>query len=85
MSILERTLDMFNDVDETSTIKQDFLLLFASTEKVRRGVYAKVTELKKENAALKAEIELIKKHINLEEPHEESDFSDLPLLQLCKR
>lgn len=47
MSILERTLDMFNDVDETSTIKQDFLLLFASTEKVRRGVYAKVTELKR--------------------------------------
>lgn len=83
MSILQRTLDMFEDTDETASIKQDFLLLYASTEKVRRGVYAKVTELKKENAVLKAEIELIKKHLNIENNNEKTDFSDLPLLQFC--
>lgn len=85
MSTLQRTLDMFEDTSETASIKQDFLLLYASTEKVRRGVYAKVGELKKENEALKAELDLIRKHLNLECKNEKTIVDDFPLFQLAKR
>lgn len=83
MSTLQRTLDMFEDTSETASIKQDFLLLYASTEKVRRGVYAKVGELKKENESLKMELNLIKKHLNLETKNETIHIDDLPLLQFA--
>jgi hypothetical protein len=86
MSLFERTLDMFEDSSESASIKQDFILLFASTEKVRRGVYAKVGELKKENERLRAEIEEIKKLLNMEKKNEKDCDDDMPLLKLleCK-
>ncbi len=89
MSTLQRTLDIFEDVSEIASIKQDFLLLFAevqkglrSSDKVRKGVFAEVGELKKENQALKEELTLIKRHLNLEIAEETPSYSDLPLMQL---
>lgn len=90
MTTFQRTLDMFEDVSELASIKQDFLLLFAevqkglrSSDKVRKGVFAEVGALKKENEALKEELTMIKKHLNLGSTNEKiSNYSDLPLLQL---
>jgi hypothetical protein len=92
MAALQTTIDMFQQFDEISTIKQDFLLLFAevqkglrSSDKVRRGVYAEVKDLKKENSLLKEELNIIKKHLNLEINHEENLYGDLPIMQFIKR
>jgi len=91
MSTLQRTLDIFADVSEIASIKQDFILLFAevqkglrSSDKVRKGVFAEVGELKKENQNLKEELNMIKKHLNIEVKDEKNNFSGLPILELLE-
>lgn len=82
MSCLQHSVDMFSDNSPMGLIKQDFLMLYVSTEKVRKGLHAKVGELKKENLALRSELDAIKKHLGL---HDDkiTDVSDLPLFQLA--
>jgi hypothetical protein len=84
MSCLQQTVDMFSDNTEIGVIKQDFLMLYVSTEKVRKGLHAKVGELKKENLALRSELESIKKHIGMKD-EKISNLDDLPLLQFACR
>lgn len=48
MSVLQRNLDLFEDSSELASIKQDFILLYTSTEKVRRGCFAKNDSTRKE-------------------------------------
>lgn len=83
MTSLQRTIDMFEDTGEIASVKQDFILLYSSTEKVRRGVYAKVSELKKENDRLKSEIDEIKSFLKMGLQSEKVGIDDLPLFQLA--
>ena len=84
MSCLQHAVDMFEDNTPLGILKQDFLMLYVSTEKVRKGLHAKVGELKKENLALQARLDAIEKHIGL--THEKiTDLNDLPLIQLANR
>lgn len=83
MSCLQHAVDMFEDNSALGLIKQDFLMLYVSTEKVRKGLHAKVGELKKENLALRAELDAIKKHIGMTDD-KITDVSDLPLFQLAE-
>lgn len=82
MSVLQRTIDMFQDNSELGAIQQDFQLLYASTEKVRRGAYAKITAQQKQIDQLRDELALLKKHLGIEN-EKTLDVSDLPLLQFA--
>ena len=94
MNAIQLQTDFFNDNSENGLLRQEFILLYASAEKVRRGCFAKIGAIEKkldkfteslleENKALKAEIIAIKKFIGM--PYEESslDTTDLPLLQFA--
>ena len=81
MSVLEIQTDLFGDNTPLGILDQKFCKLYGSSEKVRRGVFAKVGELKKENLELKKEIEEIKKFIGMK--NEVSDPVDFPILQFA--
>lgn len=73
MTILQKTVAIFEECSELSSIKQDLLLIYCEVEKklrsmerVRKGTYAEISELKKENVQLKNELKTIKKILNLE-------------------
>ena len=68
MSAIQHQMDIFADNSEIGLIRQDFILLHSSTEKVRRGVYAKVTAQQKQIDALKEEIEQLKQSVTLCNP-----------------
>ena len=91
MSTLQRTIDMFEDTSEIASIKQDFLLLFSSTEKVRRGCFGKVDAYKKayekDLAIVQERLDRIERYLNLEAINEKINVNDpeLPLLQYSQR
>jgi uncharacterized protein YdcH (DUF465 family) len=64
-SIIEIQPDLFGDNSPIGILDLKICKVHTSSEKVRRGVYAKVGELKKENLELKKEIEEIKKFIGM--------------------
>lgn len=80
---MELQLSFFNDNSPDGLLRQEFILLHSSTEKVRRGCFAKITAQQKRIDALEAELDLIKKHIGLKNEKNSLDNSDLPLLQLA--
>ena len=80
---------MFEDTSEIASLKQDFLLLFSSTEKVRRGCFSKVDAYKKayekDLASINERLDRIEKTLNLGTIQNEKitfNDDDLPLLQL---
>ncbi len=80
---MELQLSFFEDNSKDGLLRQEFILLHASTEKVRRGCFAKITAQDKRIAALEAELDLIKKHIGLKNEENIADNSDLPILQFA--
>jgi hypothetical protein len=83
MNAMEMQLNFFNDNSDLGVLRQEFILLHASTEKVRRGCFAKVGAQQKQIDALKQEIEALKKH--LESKNEKTNVSDLPLFSELAR
>ena len=80
---MELQLSFFEDNTPDGLLRQEFILLHASTEKVRRGCFAKVTAQQKRIDALESELEQIKQHLGLKNEKTSLDTSDLPLLQLA--
>lgn len=83
MNALEMQLNFFEDNSPDGLLRQEFILLHSSTEKVRRGCFAKISAQQKQIDALKCELDLIKQFIGFK--NEESNIDDLPLLQLAER
>jgi len=74
----------FEDNSEIGIIRQEMILLHSSTEKVRRGVYAKVTSQQKQIDALKGEIEALKQTIgNRNEENSNASSDNVFALELC--
>jgi hypothetical protein len=82
MNAIEIQTNFFNDNSPDGLLRQEFILLHASAEKVRRGCFAKITAQQKQIEALKCEIEAIKQHIGMKK-NEETNLADLPLLQFA--
>ncbi len=90
MNAMEIQYDFLADNSPLGLLSQKFDSLYASSGKVRRGCFAQIGEVKKENMELKNEIkslkddlESIKKFIGMK--NEETNFDDMPLLQLLER
>lgn len=83
MNAMELQLSFFEDNSDYGLLRQEFILLHASTEKVRRGCFAKVTAQQKRIDALEAELQAIKDHIGYKNEENTPDNSDLPLLQFA--
>jgi bacillopeptidase F (M6 metalloprotease family) len=84
MNAMELQLSFFEDNSDQGLLRQEFLLLHASTEKVRRGCFAKVTAQQKQIEALKSELEAIKQFIGYKNDEKNNlDSADLPILQFA--
>ena len=84
MSCLREVENAFNDHSPMGLIKQDVLGIFITSEKTRKAIFARVNEVKKENAQLRSELEEIKKMLGLKN-EKISNLDDLPLLQYAQR
>lgn len=83
MNAMEVQLNFFNDNSPDGLLRQEFILLHASTEKVRRGCFAKITAQQKRIDALEAELQSIKQHIGFKNEETITDTTDLPILQFA--
>lgn len=83
MNAMEMQLNFFSDNTPDGLLRQEFILLHASTEKVRRGCFAKVTAQQKRIDALEAELEAIKQLIGYKNEETTIDTNDLPILQFA--
>ena len=81
MSCIREIEKAFNDHSPLGLIKQDVLSIYITSEKTRKAIFARVNEVKKENALLKAELQELKKHLGIKD-EKITDLSDLPLFQL---
>ena len=83
MNAMELQLNFFSDNTPDGLLRQEFILLHASTEKVRRGCFAKITAQQKQIDALKCELEALKQFIGFKNEENNTDVSDLPILQFA--
>ena len=83
MNAMEIQLNFFEDNSKDGLLRQEFILLHASTEKVRRGCFAKITAQQKQIDALKCELDAIKQFIGFKNEENNLDVSDLPILQFA--
>ena len=84
MNAIELQMSFFNDNTPDGLLRQEFILLHASTEKVRRGCFAKITAQQKRIDALEAELNAIKQFIGYKNDEQSNlDTTDLPILQFA--